>query len=142
MNLKDPVPAYSGADNVDVHILQSLLEEAGIEAYVPGDADTTWSGGTLTGIQSPQVYIERADLDRARPVLAEYERSVIERGEADLESDTKVGPIKVTCDECHKEATFPHAQLGSVQLCPSCGAYVDVTLDTTPDEQRVMTGEP
>jgi ribosomal protein S27E len=142
MNLKDPVPAYTGADNVEVHLLQSLLQEAGIEAYVPNDADTTWSGGTLSGIEKPQVYIERADLERARPVLEEYDRSVVERGRADLESDTKVQPIKVTCDECHKEAVFPHAQLGSVQVCPSCGAFVDVTLDNTPDEQRVMTQEP
>jgi Putative prokaryotic signal transducing protein len=142
MNLKDPVPAYSGAGPAEVHILRNLLSEAGIEAFVPEDVDTSWTGGGLPGIQTPQVFIERADLERARPILEDYERSITERVEADLDSDTEVAPIEVTCDRCHKESTYPHAQIGSVQSCPACGAYVDVTLDDTPDEQRVTTRDP
>ena len=126
MNLKDPVPAYNGADSVEVHILQNLLEEAGVEAFIMEDVDTSWTGAALSGIQTPQVYIERADLERAKPVLDDYERLMTERVEADLDSDTKVAPITVTCDKCHKESTYPHAQIGSVQSCPVCGAYVDV----------------
>jgi hypothetical protein len=142
MNLKDPVPAYSGADPAGVHILRNLLEEAGIEAFVPEDVDTSWTGGALPGIRTPQVFIEREDLERAKPVLEDYERLVIQRVEADLDSDTKVAPIEVTCDKCHKESAYPHAQIGSVQSCPVCGAFVDVTSDGTPDEQRAMTQEP
>lgn len=138
MNLKDPVPAYSGADPAEIHILQNLLDEAGIEAFVPGDVDTSWTGGSLPGIRTPQVFIERADLERAKPVLDDYERLIAERAAA----DTKVSPIEVTCDKCHKASTYPHAQIGSVQSCPACGAYVDVTLDDTPDEQRVTTRDP
>ena len=144
MNLKDPVPAYNGADTVEVHILQNMLDDAGIEAFVMEDESPVgiWMGGLIPEIHKPQVWIERVDIERAKPILDEYERLIAERRAADAEADTKVEPIKVTCDECHAETTFPHAQIGSVQLCPACGAYVDVTLDDTPDEQRVMTSEP
>ena len=144
MNLKDPVPAYNGANNLEVHMLQNLLEEAGIEAYAMDDESPVgiWMGGLIPEIHKPQVWIERDDIERARPVLDEYERLIVERGAADMETSTKVAPIKVTCEECHKETAFPHAQMGSVQLCPACGAYVDVTLDDTPEEQRVMTRDP
>ncbi len=141
MNLKDPVPAYNGANDVEVHILQNLLEEAGIEAYVPPDADSNWTGGGIPAAHTPQVFIEREDIDRAKPVLEEYERLIADR-EAAGEAAAKAKPVKITCEECHKETAFPYAQLGSVQLCPACGAYIDVTLDDTPEEQRVMTRDP
>jgi Putative prokaryotic signal transducing protein len=143
MNLKDPVPAYDGADTVEVHILQNLLDEAGITAFImEDDSPVGMWGGLVAETDKPQVWIEREDLERAKPVLVDYERLIVERRAADADADTKVAPIKVTCDKCHKESTFPHAQIGSVQLCPACGAYVDVTLDDTPDEQRVMTRDP
>ena len=143
MNLKDPIPAYNGADTVEVYILQNMLDEAGIDAFIVDDESPVgiWMGGMIPEIHKPQVWIERTDSDRAKPILDEYERLIAERRAADADHDTKVQPIAVTCDECHKEAVFPHAQLGSVQICPSCGAFVDVTLDITPDDQRVMTGE-
>jgi len=136
--LKDPVPAYNGASHVEVHLLQNFLDEAGIEAYVPEETTNSWDGGLIPAVQTPQVFIEREDVERAKPILEEYERHIAERKAAE-EASAKKGPIKITCEECHKEATFPYAQLGTVQVCPSCGAYVDVTLDDTPDEQRVMT---
>ena len=140
MNLKDPVPAYNGADTVEVAILQNMLDEAGIEAFAMDDLSLAGIYfGPLPEIHKPQVWIEREDIERAKPILDEYERLIAERRAADAEADTKVEPIEVTCDECHAETTFPHAQIGSVQLCPACGAYVDVTLDDTADDQRVMT---
>ena len=140
MNLKDPVPAYNGASDLEVHMLQNFLEEAGIEAYVPPNVESNWTGGGIPVAWVPQVFIEREDIERARPILDDYERHLAERLAAD-ERAAKAGPIKVTCEECHKETAFPYAQIGSVQLCPCCGAYIDVTLDDTPEDQRVMTSD-
>ena len=143
MNLKDPVPAYNGANNIEVHLLQRMLEDAGVEAYAMEDVSPVglWMLGLLPEIHKPQVWIERADIDRAKPILDDYERHIAERAGAGEAAD-KAKPVKITCEECHKETAFPHAQLGSVQLCPACGAYIDVTLDDTPEEQRVMTRDP
>ena len=113
MNLKDPVPAYNGVDTVEVHILQNMLDEAGIDAFIMEDDSPVgfWIGGRMPEIHKPQVWIERVDIDRAKPILDEYERLIAERRAADADQDTNVQPIKVTCDECHKEAVYPHAQL-------------------------------
>ena len=143
MNLKDPIAAYNGANSLEVNILQNLLDEAGIEAFVMEDDSPVglWMGGRIPEIHKPQVWIERVDIERAKPIIDEYERSVAERRALDERSKGNDGPIKITCEECHKETAFPYAHLGSVQLCPACGAYVDVTLDDTPEEQRVMTSD-
>lgn len=143
MHLKDPVSLYNGADTVDVSMLQNMLDEAGIQAFVPEDEaqSSVWAGGVVPEFQTPHLWIEREDLERAKPVVAEYERQAAERRADDEETDAKKS-IGVTCAECHKETAFPYSQLGSVQTCPACGNFVDVTLDDTPDEQRVMTSEP
>ena len=141
MNLKDPVAAYNGANSLEVNMLQNLLDEAGIEAFVMEDDSPVgiWMGGLIPEIHKPQVWIEREDIDRAKPIIDDYERSVAERRALDERSKGNDGPIKITCEECHKETSFPYGQLGSVQFCPACGAYIDVTLDDTSDDQRVMT---
>jgi len=98
-------------------------------------------GGLIPAVQTPQVFIEREDIERAKPVIEEYERHIAERRAAE-EGAANAGPVEITCEECDETTAFPYAQLGSVQLCPACGAYIDVTLDDTPDEQRVMTRDP
>ena len=74
MALIDPVAVYNGADNFEISVIQNLLDAAGIEAFAVEDVSTVgaWMGGMMPEIHKPQVWIERVDLDRAKPILEEY----------------------------------------------------------------------
>jgi hypothetical protein len=143
MALIDPVAVYNGADNFEIGVLQNLLEDAGIEAFSVEDVSVVggWMGGLIPEIHKPQVWVARADVERAKPVLDAYERQLADRRAADRAAG-QGRPVDIVCEECRQSSRYPREQLGSVQNCPLCGAYVDVTLDTTPDEERITTLDP
>ncbi|MGL4419954.1 MAG: DUF2007 domain-containing protein [Gemmataceae bacterium] len=128
MALRDPIAAYNAGSNVEAHLVCGLLQDAGIEAVVIEDMSQVgvWLGGTVAEIHKPQVWIERADIERARPVLIDYERRNVERHAA-VRGEREAGlPVEVVCEECGKRSEFPAAQKGTTQDCPHCRAYVDV----------------
>ncbi len=130
MALRDPFAAYNASSNVEAHMICGVLIDAGIEAVVieetPQPGAWGWAGA-LSEMHKPQVWIERADIERAVPVLTDYEKRAAERRAADQGTSGVTGPpIEVVCEECGKRSEFPAVQKGSVQSCPHCRAYVDV----------------
>lgn len=125
MAIRDPFVAYNASSNVEAQIVCGLLIDAGIEAQAIEDHSLAglWVGGTMAEIHKPQVWIERADAERARPLLTEYEDKAAERRAA--ARDTR-RVIDVKCEECGTSSEFPAAQQGTVQNCPHCRAFVDV----------------
>jgi hypothetical protein len=128
MPLRDPFAAYNAGSNVEAHLVCGLLRDADIPAEVIEDVSQVgvWLGGTVAEIHKPQVWIERADLERARPVLTEYERRNAARRAAERDEGAAAPPVAVVCEECGRRSEFPAAQKGTVQSCPHCRAYVDV----------------
>lgn len=143
MSLRDPVAVYNAATNMEAGFVRDALVASGIEAFLTEDFSLggTWIGGFLPEIHKPQVWVERADIDRAKPVLDEFERRATE-----LRKRAAAGPaIEVVCEECRRSASFPAAQKGSVQQCPDCGAYIDVGEGEAPEgweEGESETEEP
>jgi Zn finger protein HypA/HybF involved in hydrogenase expression len=84
-------------------------------------------GGLLPAIHNPQVWIDRTDIERARPILTAYEQKK-EQGLAVESGAIGIGqqPVEVVCEECDRTAQFPAVQGGTVQNCPHCGAFIDV----------------
>lgn len=128
MSLRDPFAAYNAGSNVEAHIVCGLLQDAGIPAVVIEDVSQVgvWLGGTVSELHKPQVWIERADIERARPVLTAYDRRTAERLAADRGDPAGGPPVEVVCEECGKRSEFPAAQKGTTQSCPHCRKYVDV----------------
>jgi len=129
MAILDPVAAYIASSDVEAHIVCGVLVDAGIEAVAIEDVSRAgvWMFGTIPALHRPQVWIDRRDIDQARPVLEEYMRLASERRVANrARAETADETIEVTCEECGKPSMFPAAQKGSVQNCPHCFAYVDV----------------
>jgi len=128
MALRDPFAAYNAESDFEAHMICEVLMNAGIEAHVIEDvsAGGFWQLGTLAELHKPQVWIERADIERAGPILAEHDRHVAERRLVVDENTSALPPVDVVCSECGKQSTFPAVQRGSVQNCPHCRAYVDV----------------
>jgi hypothetical protein len=128
MALLDPFAAYNADSNFEAHLVCGLLHDAGIEAAVIEDVSVgVGRGGLARDLHNSTVWIERADIERVRPVLTDYEKRAAARRAADQGTSGVIGPpVEVVCEECGKRSEFPAAQNGSVQNCPHCRAYVDV----------------
>lgn len=146
MAFKDPFAAYNAASNLEAHLVCGQLQDAGIDAMVIEDVSTTglWVGGTVSELHKPQVWIERSDIDRARPILADYEKHRAEHQAGKrADTDANAPPIEVVCEECGKLSEFPASKKGMVENCPHCHAFVDVEEDDldedwgeAPDEEN------
>ena len=143
MALRDPVAIYNAANNLEAHFLRDGLIAAGIEAFVIEDLSQvgTWVGGLVPEIHKPQIWVEREDIERARPFLEEFEARAAELRESGAGNDAATPPIEVVCEECGGCASFPAVQKGSVQQCPHCGAYVDVGETELPEGWEDAEGE-
>jgi len=145
MALQDPVAVYNAASNVEAHLVKLWLVESGIEAFVLEDLSTVgiWMFGALPEIHKPQVWVSSCDVERVRPILAQYEEDLAERQRASQSTGAEAGaPIEVVCDECDQQSLFPASQRGTIQDCPACGAFVDVGEVDETDAFWLETDEP
>jgi hypothetical protein len=129
MGLNDPVAAYNAANNPEANLLRNLLNDAGIEAYTTEDVSPVGVClfGLISEIHKPQVWIDRADIERVKPFLEDYERRQLQRQEAESEQAAAgKSMMEARCEECGQPTLFSIAQKGAVQDCPHCGAYMDV----------------
>jgi hypothetical protein len=128
--LTDPFAAYNARDVFEAQRVCELINNEGIEAHVVEDNSMVGvSGlGLMPELHKPQVWIERANADRVKPILDDYEQREKTRRERGTEApdDVWAGRIQVVCDECEQTLSFPVAQKGTVEICPQCGRYVDV----------------
>ena len=123
MPLYDPLPAYSPRSNIEAHLVCRVLRDAGIEAWAIDDMATE-NGTGMGGV--PQVWIERTDIERARPVLIAYDRWNAQRRAAEGGTREAGAQVEAACEECGERSMFPATHAGTTQSCPRCGAYVDV----------------
>ena len=121
MAIRDPVAVYNAANNVEANLVRIALINSGVPASV-----TEPIAGEWMFIDKPQVWVDRADIERAKPILEEYERRALEQGAAAPGDGATGSPIELVCEECGQRGSFPATQRGSVQQCPHCKAYVDV----------------
>jgi DNA-directed RNA polymerase subunit RPC12/RpoP len=128
MPLRDPVAIYVPASNMEAHLICEALHNAGIDAHAVEDVSQvgTWMFGLVSQIHKPQVWVERADVKAAKPILEEYERRAKVNRDAKNAKRGSPDMIEVVCEECGRSSRFPIEQEGSVQDCPHCGAYIDV----------------
>lgn len=138
MALTDPFAAYNAVNSIEAHFVCSLIQDAGIEAYVVEDISNLglsgWTG-PMPELHKPQVWIERADTERVKPILDEYEEKAQRRRASQAVGEDAIdGTIEVLCDHCEQTITFAATRRGSIELCPHCGSYVDV--DDSNDEDQ------
>ena len=119
-----PIAVYNAVSDLDAHLVCDMLKAGGVDAYTMEDRSQvgTWIGGYLPQIHRAEVWVDRADVGRATPLIEDAHRLAAER----RRSDASGPPIDVVCEECGKSSTFAAHRKGSVQDCPHCGAFVDV----------------
>jgi len=130
--INNPIAVYNAENNLEAELLCTYLEQNGIEAQATRDESLAgfWMFGTLPEIYKPQVWIDKSNIDAARPLLVEYERQLVRRRTS---SESGTGSIDAVCEECGKTSTFDASKSGTVQDCIHCGAYMDVGDDGSSD---------
>jgi hypothetical protein len=138
MALRDPVAVYNAANNLEAIFVRDALTAAGVEAYVTEDVSQVgvWAFGFIPEIHKPQVWVDRADVERAKPLLDGYEQRAAELRRGGGEGEADGSPVEAVCEECGQRTSFPAAQRGSVQQCPQCGAYLDVGEEELPFDEE------
>ena len=116
MALQDPVAVYDAASDIEAQQICNLLNEADVEAYVTED------DAQVGQVMKPQVWVDRSAIDRAKPILQDYERR--QEGHETTQADDTVS--ESVCEGCGQRTAFSASQEGTVQTCPHCGAYMDV----------------
>ncbi|MBI3469395.1 MAG: DUF2007 domain-containing protein [Planctomycetes bacterium] len=122
MAIKDHVEVYAAADTQEAYFVRNLLEDAGIEAVVVGDAPAGAVGERSPFSSPPTVWVLPTDLEGARPIVEEYQRHLIERVESRAESEEQLDdepPTEPFCYHCGQSV-----QVGQ-SPCPSCGQALD-----------------
>ena len=137
--MQHPIAVYTAGTDIEAHTIRQMLLTEGIEAAVIEDLSRAgvWELGLLPQFHRPKIWVDRADEDRARALLAEYERRRI----ANAEPREEGPPVHVVCEECRKTTTFAGSRRGHVENCSHCGAYVDVEDDPGFDDWNVPSND-
>ena len=128
MALRDPVSVFDADTNVEAQLVRTLLVDAGIEAFAIDDVSYvgTCAWGTLSGINKPQVFVERDDAERALDFLDSYEDRIRERQTVPTDDQF--------CHHCG-ERIEPGAT-----ACAACGQSLDSSDDAEEDRSDDHTG--
>ncbi|MBN9118673.1 MAG: hypothetical protein J0I06_05875 [Planctomycetes bacterium] len=99
----------------------------------------------LTGMSDapeefPILVADPKKAEEARELLARAEkmaalRAVVEKRAA------RTGNVTATCEDCGKSSEWPAASMGTTEVCPHCGRYMDVP-DPDEDWSDVDFGAP
>jgi hypothetical protein len=85
---------YTGRDELDAHFVKGLLLQQGIVSVVEGGAlQETWGGLNLTDKALPSVWVDDADVERARPIIEEYKQRDQADAELEVGNDGERDPI-------------------------------------------------
>lgn len=118
---RDMITVYRAASVDEANVVAVWLNGQGITAFVKDQTVAgTFDIPTLYTPQGVEVYVP--DPEQAARAVAALQDHYTEQAEAE-ESGT---PVEATCEECGETSSFPYAQRGLVQLCPHCGAHIDV----------------
>ena len=68
--------------------------------------------------------------EEARELLASAEKMAAVRAVVDKRA-SRTGNVSATCEDCGKSSEWPAATMGTTEVCPYCGHYMDIP---DPDE--------
>jgi rRNA maturation protein Nop10 len=111
-----------------------LLAASGIPAELAAPGPQTSSA--LTGMSDapadefPIVVTDPTKLTDARELLATAATMSAVRAIREKRA-TRTGTVTATCEDCGKSSDWPAPAMGTTEVCPHCGAYMDIP---DPDE--------
>ena len=120
-----------------VHIAATGAEAENVEAWlIANDIPAQ----VINRISVSEVWvIDPEQAPRAIQLLNDQELQRLTRTAA---RQVMGSPLHVVCEECGTVTTFPPEQAGTVQNCPHCGAYVDVSDNMENESEPEEENEP
>lgn len=115
MNPDDPITVYEAWDARQAHLICQVLANADIEARVASDALEIGLGDLPFQHTTCPVLVRRADFERAREVMAEFDARLAAR------KDSPRDETQPYCYHCGEPVTAGETR------CPKCGQELDWT---------------
>lgn len=122
-----------------------LLAANDIPAEIATDGPQTKSD-PLTGAAEmerteafPVAVTDPAKLKDARELLASAQTAAAVKEIRERRAN-RTGTVSATCEDCGKSSEWPAQKLGTTELCPHCGGYMDIP-DPDDDWSDVDFGE-
>ena len=101
------VEVYWSADAQDAHLVEGILEDAGIAARVVGEMLQAGAGELAMGPgSSPRVWVSETDQARARTIVAEWEKQ--------RRADRSAVATPWKCAQCGEDVE------GNFDICWNC----------------------
>ena len=108
----------------EAQLLVAWLDDYEIDATVVGAQNPGSLAFGISDFEGIGVFVTGGSAaERAGELLAEHDA----RSPASEPDDEY---FDVTCDECGEVTTFQRGEVGTVQTCAACGAFVDVPDNT------------
>lgn len=108
----------------EAQLLVAWLDDYEIDATVVGAQNPGSLAFGVSDFEGIGVFVTGGSAaERAGELLAEHDA----RSPASEPDDES---LDVTCDECGEVTTFQRDEVGTVQTCAACGAFVDVPDNT------------
>lgn len=119
MDHDSPVTVYEAWDARQAHLVCQILADEAIEARVASDALEIGLGDIPFQHATCPVMVRRADLERARAILADFDARLAERVAGG--PDTRQDQDQPYCYHCGEPVTAGEPR------CPNCGQELDWT---------------
>jgi hypothetical protein len=141
---RDPRTVFVADSPALAEAVLQLLAGHGIPAEIeqPPPPETS----ALTGFSDappeefPILVTEPTKVDEARGLLATAEKIADVRANV-AKRATRTGTVTATCEDCGKPSEWPAKSMGTTEVCPHCGGYMDIP-DPDEDWSDVDFGAP
>jgi hypothetical protein len=133
MTDRDPRTVFVAENAKLAQAVVDLLAQHDITAEVGPVAPVEVS--PLTGInEAPEEFLvlvtDPKQIDDARLMLATAENQAAVRAVGEKRA-ARTGTLSATCEDCGKPSEWPAKSMGTTEVCPHCGHYMDIP---DPDE--------
>jgi hypothetical protein len=137
MGAENPLTVFVAESEKVADAVVGLLATAGIaaEIHVPPIDTTTEPLTGASEIVSKGVELEvrvqnEAQLKDAKDLISSAVGAAAVRAEREKRA-ARTGTVSATCEDCGKLSEWPATAMGTTEVCPHCGAYMDIP---DPDE--------
>jgi hypothetical protein len=131
---RDPRTVFVAVHPQQAEAVIKILAANGIPAEIEQLPPVPVSALTGLSEEGPQEYpilvTEPKLLDNAKELLTfAVNRELVDAAKNKRASRT--GTVTATCEDCGKQSEWPATAMGTTEVCPKCGGYMDIP---DPDE--------
>jgi hypothetical protein len=144
MSERDPRTVFVAEDARLAEAVIQLLAANGIAAEIEQAPPAPASA--LTGLSEeppgefPVLVTTAAQVDEAKELLTTAENVATIRAVREKRAN-RTGTVSATCEDCGKASEWPASAMGTTEVCPHCGGYMDIP-DPDEDWSGVDFGDP